>query len=46
MASTNLRFPDLALALVAGSSTLVAEGTVGLELALLGGNLAGSLVSE
>ena len=41
---TNLRFPDLALALVTGGGTLVAEGTVGLELALLLGDLAGCLV--
>ena len=43
---TNLRFPDLALALVTGGGTLVAEGTVGLELALLLGDLAGSLGGE
>ena len=41
---TNLRFPDLALALVTGGGTLVAEGTVGLELALLLGDLAGRLM--
>ena len=40
----NLRFPDLALALVAGAGTLVAESAVCVELALLLGNLAGSLV--
>ena len=43
---TNLRFPDLALALVTGGGTLVAEGTVGLELALLGGDLTGSLADK
>ena len=44
--SANLRFPDLALAFVAGSCTLVTEGAVSLELALLSGNLAGSLGDE
>ena len=43
---TNLGFPDLALALVTGSSTLVAERAVRLELALLLGDLAGSLGGE
>ena len=43
---TNLRFPDLALALVAGAGTLVAESAVCLELALLLGNLAGGLVNS
>lgn len=43
---TNLRFPNLARTLVAGSSALVAESAVGLELALLLGDLAGLLADE
>ena len=35
---TNLRFPNLARTLVAGSGALVAESAVGLELALLLGD--------
>ena len=44
--TTNLRFPNLALALVAGGSTLVAENAVCLELSLLLGDLAGCLGDE
>ena len=43
---TNLRFPNLARTLVAGSGALVAESAVGLELALLLGDLAGLLADE
>ena len=43
---TNLRFPDLALALVASVGPLVAESAVSLELALLLGDLAGCLRGE
>lgn len=43
--STNLGFPDLALAVVTGGGTLIAESAVRLEALLLGSDLAGCFVN-